>query len=398
MSLKSLILRQALDLREMVVNFRREFHMYPELAYQEKRTSNFVSKKLEEWGFEVHTGIAETGVLGVLRCSNDGRVVALRADMDALPIQEENDVPYKSKIPGVMHACGHDAHTAMLLTAAKILANHRDKLLGTVKLIFQPAEEGGNGAKRMIDEGVLKDPDVEAIFGLHVWNSLDAGKVGLKEGPLLASTGRFEIEVEGSGGHGASPHLTIDPIVISASIILNLQTIISRSLDPLESGVVSVCSVHSGTAFNVIPNKASLIGTYRALTFNVRDLIKKRIEEISKNVSSAFNAKCNVKLIDGVPPTVNEPRATRMARKVAEYVVGSNNVIEVKPTMGGEDFSFYLENVPGAFLELGTRNEKKGITAPHHNSRFDIDESALPYGVALYALLAYNFLMEGFKD
>ncbi|MEM2136968.1 MAG: M20 family metallopeptidase [Candidatus Methanomethylicia archaeon] len=394
----SWISNRAMELESETINFRREIHMHPELGFQEKRTAKLVSDSLSRWGYDVYTGIGETGVLGVLKCG-ESRVVALRADMDALPIQEENDVPYKSRVPGVMHACGHDAHVAMLLTAARILSEMKDKLKGTVKLIFQPAEEMGgglSGAFRMIENGVLKDPNVDAIFGFHVWNELDSGKIGLKDGPLLASTGRFEIEVEGVGGHGASPHLAVDPIIVASSIVLNLQTIVSRNLDPLESGVVSACSIHSGTAFNIIPHKANILGTYRALTFEVRELLKRRIKEIAENTAKTFNAKCNVSTIDGVPPTINNPMAVKMARIVVSEIVGSNNVVEVKPSMGGEDFSYYLEKVPGAFLELGTRNVERGIKVPHHNPRFDIDESALKYGSASYAALAYHFLNYGF--
>lgn len=398
MSVYRWILNRAFELESETIGFRREIHMYPELGFQEKRTAKLVSDMLSRWGYSVQTGIAETGVVGVLKCG-EGRVVALRADMDALPLQEENDVPYKSRIPGVMHACGHDAHVAMLLTAARILSEMKDKLIGSVKLIFQPAEEmggGKSGALRMVEEGVLKDPDVEAIFGFHVWNDLDVGKIGLKDGPILASTGRFEIDVKGVGGHGASPHKAVDPIVVASSIVLNLQTIVSRNLDPLESGVVSACSIHAGTAFNIIPERANIIGTYRALTFEVRDLLKKRIKEIAENTAKAFNAECTVATIDGVPPTINHPIATRMAKSVVCEIVGSNNIVEVKPSMGGEDFSYYLERVPGAFLELGTRNVEKGIVAPHHNPRFDIDESALKYGSAAYAALAYRYLTSGF--
>ncbi len=390
MSAVNWILNRAKEIEGEIINWRRDFHMYPELSFQEKRTSRIVAELLEKWGYEVRTGIAETGVVGLI--GSGERTIALRADMDALPLQEESDVPYKSRVKGVMHACGHDAHVAMLLGAAKIISELKDKLNGYVKLIFQPAEEGVGGAKRMVDEGVLEDPKVNIIFGMHVWNTLDAGLIGVKSGPLLAATGRIEIEVEGRGGHGASPHLTVDPVVVAASIILNLQTVISRNLDPLESGVVSICSVHSGTAYNIIPQKALLTGTYRALKFEIRDLIKKRIREVAENTCSAFGAKCKVNLIDGVPPTVNHPEAAEFARNVAVQVVGENRVVEPKPTMGGEDFAYYLEKVPGAFILLGTRNAEKGITMPHHNPRFDIDESVLYIGSAIHAALAYNYL------
>ncbi len=384
------ILNRAKEIENEIINWRRDFHMYPELGYHEKRTSKIVASLLEKWGYKVETGIAETGVVGLI--GKGDRTIALRADMDALPLQELNDVPYKSRVEGVMHACGHDAHVAMLLGAAKIISEFKDKLNGYVKLIFQPAEEGGNGAKRMVDEGVLENPNVNVIYGIHVWNELDAGLIGYRSGPLLASTGKIEVEITGKGGHGASPHLAIDPIVIAASIILNLQTIISRSLDPIESGVVSICSIHSGTAFNIIPEKAILTGTYRALTFEVRDLIKRRILEIVENTCNIYGAKCKVNLIDGVPPTVNDPEATEYARRIAIQLVGEDRVIEAKPTMGGEDFAFYLEKVPGSFLILGTRNIEKGLDKPHHNPRFDIDESVLHIGAALHAALAYEYL------
>jgi len=393
-----LILNRAKEIESNIISWRREFHMYPELAYNEKRTSKRVAELLTKWGYKVITGIAETGVVGILKGEDaNGKTVALRADMDALPIQEENDVPYKSRIDGVMHACGHDAHTAMLLGAAKILSEMKDKLRGTVKFIFQPAEEGVGGAKRMVEEGVLKDPDVNAIFGLHVWSSIESGKIALKEGPALAATGKIEIEIEGIGGHGASPHLTIDPIVVASSVIMNLQTIISRNLDPIESGVVSICAFHSGTTWNVIPPRAILKGTYRALTFEIRDLIKKKIKNIVEKTCIAYGAKCSVNLIDGVPPTINHPEATKMARKTVIELIGEENVIEAKPTMGGEDFAYYLEKVPGAFLELGTGNPEKGTDKPHHNPRFDVDEAVLYIGTATYASLAYKYLLENFN-
>lgn len=393
-----IILNRAKEIEEDVIAWRREFHMYPELAYNEKRTSRRVAELLTKWGYKVTTGIAETGVVGILKGENtNSKTVALRADMDALPIQEENDVPYKSKIDGVMHACGHDAHTAMLLGAAKILSEMKDKLKGTVKLIFQPAEEGVGGAKRMVEEGVLENPDVNAIFGLHVWSSIKSGKIALKEGPALAATGKIEIEIEGVGGHGASPHLTIDPIVVASSVVMNLQTIISRSLDPIESGVVSICAFHAGTTWNVIPPRVNLKGTYRALTFEVRDLIKKKIKNIVEKTCIAYGAKCKINLIDGVPPTINHPEATKMARKTVTELIGEENVIDAKPTMGGEDFAYYLEKVPGAFLELGTGNPEKGTDKPHHNPRFDIDEAVLYIGTATYASLAYKYLLENFN-
>jgi len=392
------ILEEAKRIESDVISWRRDFHMHPELGYQERRTSEIVARNLEAWGYAVIRGVAETGVVGVLAGGSGGRVVALRADMDALPVDEENEVPYRSRIKGVMHACGHDAHTAMLLGAARILSKLRDRLPGTVKLIFQPAEEGGNGAERMIREGVLDDPKVDAIFGLHVWSQLPSGTVGLREGPVLAATGEIRVTVRGRGGHGAYPHLSVDPIVAASSVVLNLQSVVSRNLDPTQPGVVSICYFHSGTAFNVIPDVAELRGTYRALTYEVRDLIKKRVSEVVEKTCAAYGAECTCELVDSTPPTVNDPEAVRLARSVAAEVVGGDKVVDMKPSMGGEDFAFYLERVPGAFVALGSGNPEKGTDKPHHSPRFDVDEDVLYLGSALYAALAYAFLEKGLKE
>lgn len=386
------ILDRAKSIENEIIGWRRNIHMYPELGYQEKRTAKLIEEHLRKWGYKVITGIAETGVVGILKGKEGEKTIALRADMDALPIEELNNVPYKSRIKGVMHACGHDAHIAMLLGAAKILAELRDKLKGNIKLIFQPAEEGGNGGKRMVEEGVLEDPNVDVIYAIHVWSPLQSGKVALKEGPILAATGVFEAEIKGKGGHGAYPHTTIDPIIPLANIVLGLQTIVSRNIDPIQAGVVSVGIVKAGNAFNVIPEKAYVAGTYRYLEPKTGEVIKSRIREIVENICRSYKVDCNIRVEDKTPPTINNPKATAFAKEVISELIDKNNIVEAQPTMGGEDFAYYLQKVPGAMIILGTGNPEKGTNKPHHSPYFDVDESVLYIGTAIHIALAYNYL------
>jgi amidohydrolase len=375
-------LEEALKIKDQIIAWRRDFHMYPELGYEEERTSKIVEEHLREWGYIIKR--VGTGIIADI--GEGEKTIALRADMDALPVQEENDVPYKSKIPGKMHACGHDAHTAMLLGAAKIIAEHRDELPNRVRLIFQPAEEGGNGALKMIEGGALEG--VNAIFGLHVWMELPSGVVGIREGPFMAGVGRFDVEILGKGGHGASPHETIDPIPIAAQAVLAFQTIISRNLNPLESGVVSVGSIKAGEAFNVIPERVYMNGTYRFFTPETKSLVEKRIEEILKGITLANNASYKLKIEEVGPPTINNPQMASLAKRVAQNL--ELKVEEVPKTMGAEDFAFYLQKVPGAFIALGIRNEEKGIVYPHHHPKFDVDEDVLHLGTALEVGLAFE--------
>ncbi len=367
-----------------IIAWRRDFHMHPELKYEEERTSKIVEEHLREWGYSIKR--VGTGIIADI---GDGKkTIALRADMDALPVQEENDVPYKSRVPGKMHACGHDAHTAMLLGAAKIIAEHKEELNGRVRLIFQPAEEGGNGALRMIKGGALEG--VDAIFGFHVWRDLPSGLIGIREGPFLAGAGIFNGRIIGNGGHGASPHETVDPIPIMAEAILALQTIVSRNVPPIESGVVSVTSVHGGTAFNIIPEEVEFRGTIRFFKPEIGELIQRRMREILEGVTKAHGAKYELEVEELTPPTVNSPEMADFARKVArKYGLRYG---EVPPTMGAEDFSFYLQRVPGAFLALGIYNEEKGIVHPHHHPKFDVDEDVLYLGTAMEVALALEFL------
>ena len=383
------IVRMAKALENYVIERRRYFHMYPELRYEEYRTSEVVASELKSLGYEIRRA-AGTGVIGILRCG-DGPVVALRADMDALPIQEENDVPYRSRVPGKMHACGHDAHTAMLLGAARILASIKSSLKGTIKLIFQPAEEGGLGAKKIVEEGHLND--VEAIFGIHVWSDLPTGYVGIKEGPLLAAADTFTVKIKGKGGHGAAPHQAIDPIVAAADIINAYQKIVSREVSHLSPVIISVTQVTAGTTFNVIPQEAVMKGTIRTLDENTRDYVLRRMKEVTEAYARAM--RCTGEFTVGpeyVPATVNDPELADFAREVIKSV-GIAKLVEVKPMMVSEDFSFYTTKAKGLFLVLGVRSEEKGITYPHHHPRFDVDESALYIGTAMYALLAYKYLL-----
>ncbi|MEM0021377.1 MAG: M20 family metallopeptidase [Fervidicoccaceae archaeon] len=379
----------AKELSEEIIRWRRDFHMYPELGYEERRTSQIVAQKLRDWGYDVKTNVGETGIIATMRGSGEG-AIALRADMDALPIEEVEGREYRSRIPGKMHACGHDAHTAMLLGSARILSSLKQELRSTIRLIFQPAEEGGNGALKMIEGGALEDPEVDVIFGIHVWSDLASGKIGIRDGPLLASTGDFRITVRGKGGHGAHPDQTVDPIVASAAVILALQSIVSRNIDPFDSAVITVGAVEGGRAFNVIPESVLMRGTYRALTVETREKLKKRIRETAEKVSEAFGATAHVELMDVTPPTINEPRASSVARKVAAALFGEESVVIPRPSMGGEDFSFYLEKVPGSFILLGTGNPAKGTNVPHHSPSFDVDEEVLYMGSALLASLALN--------
>ncbi len=380
------MLEEALELKDEVIKLRRDFHMHPELGFEEFRTSDVVEEYLENLGIEVKR-MCTTGVVGSLK-NGSGRVFALRADMDALPITEKNDVPYRSRHPGKMHACGHDAHIAMLLVAAKILSNK--DFDGEIRFIFQPAEEGFNGALKMVTEGAIDG--VEAIAGVHVWSELESGTLAISPGPVMASVDGFKVIVRGKGGHGASPHQTIDPVVIASSIVLNLQTIVSRNVSPLKSAVVTVGRIYGGTAFNIVPDAVTLEGTVRAFEPEIRDLIENRIFTISRRIAEAYGADVEIEYTRMNKATVNDEKLTDLAIKVAKRMG------KWKPqdrTMGGEDFSEYASRIPGVFAFLGVRNEKKGIVYPHHSPKFDVDEDALPIGVAFEASMALEFLKQG---
>jgi hippurate hydrolase len=380
------IVNRVAALHDEITAWRRDFHQNPELLYEVHRTAGVVADKLKEFGVdEVATGIGQTGVVGLVkgRGNGSGRVIGLRADMDALPIEEATDKPYKSTVPGKMHACGHDGHTAMLLGAAKYLAETRN-FDGTAVIIFQPAEEGGAGAQAMLDDGLLERFGIEEVYGMHNMPGIPLGQFAIRPGPIMAAADRFVVEIAGKGGHGAMPHLTVDPIPIGMAIGQALQTIVSRNVDPIESAVVSVTTFHAGDAFNVIPQTAKLTGTIRTFKKDVRELVLRRFRETCEGIAAAMGAKAEVTLREGgYPATVNEERATEFAAKVARDIVGPDKVdANTPPMMGSEDFSFMLEERPGAYILLGN-----GDTAACHHPAYDFDDSAIPLGTSYWVRL-----------
>lgn len=372
-----------------VVEVRRDLHMHPELGFQEQRTAKKVAETLRSLGYDVHTGIATTGVVGVLRGAKPGRTIMLRADMDALPVFEENAAPYRSTVDGTMHACGHDGHVAILLGAAQLIADRKEELAGTVCLLFQPAEEGLGGAKVMIEEGVLERFGIERAYGLHLSSKYRTGTLGFREGPMYASSDSIEIEVLGKGGHGSAPHDTIDPIFTAASFVTSVQQIVSRQVDPLQPAVVTVGSFHGGTIHNVIPRNVKMLGTVRAFDEAVRDAMPERIERVLKACCDASGAGYEFDYLRRYPVTSNDPAQTQYARALAERSFGAETVFEADPLMGAEDFSFFAMRVPSCFYTLGCAADP-ATSAPHHSSTFDIDEAALPNGVAMMAALAFD--------
>lgn len=367
---------------ELLIRTRRDLHRHPELAFQEHRTAAIVADRLRAAGYEVRTGIAETGVVGTLRGgAGAGPTLLLRADMDALPILEDTAHDFPSTVEGKMHACGHDAHTAIGLAVAERLAASRDSWGGTVKYVFQPAEETGQGALRMIEAGVLEG--VDRALGLHVWMGLPSGVVGITPGPFMASAGEFELEIHGRGGHGAMPEQTVDAVLVASQVVVALQTIVSRNTSPLESAVVSVGSFHAGTTHNVIAGSARLTGTVRAFTVEACEALPKRIERVVAGVCEAMGATCALHYRQDTPPTINDAASAELVRDAALEVVGEERVRfgpEVR-TMAAEDFGEFLLHVPGCYFFVGAENESIGATHPHHSPHFDICEDALPIAV-----------------
>ncbi len=377
---------------EQLIADRRDFHAHPELGYQEFRTAGIIADRLATLGYEVRSGVGKTGVVGA-RTRDGARCVLLRADMDALPVQEENEVPYRSQVAGAMHACGHDGHMAVGLAVADRLS--RTELPGAIKFAFQPAEEGGNGAGAMIDDRVLDAPAVDAAFGMHLWSYLPMGTIAVTPGPVFASADQFEIEIVGRGGHAAVPHEAIDPVVVSAHIITALQTLVSRRRDPLEEAVVSVTAIRAGDAFNVIPERATLLGTVRAFGGPFYENAPQMIEQVAGKIAEALGAHATIKYDRLLPPTVNDRNMAALMADVAKEIVGEDNVLTDVRTMGGEDMSLFLERVPGCYAFVGARNEAKGAAHPHHSPHFDIDEDALSIAADLLSRTAVAYLSRG---
>ena len=378
---------------EYIIEKRRDFHMHPETGFKEFRTSNIVKEELLKFGYDVQEGIGVTGLVGTLVGNIEGKTILLRADMDALKMQEENDVPYKSINNGVMHSCGHDTHTAMLLGAAAYFSENIDKLNGTLKLVFQSAEEGPmpGGGIFVVEGGYLDDCD--AVFGLHISTKMKRGEIHIKKGAAMAAPDEFKIEVVGNGTHASAPQTGNDPVITASQIVLALQNIISRNINPNSPAVISVCTINGGTAFNIIPDKVFLGGTIRTLNNDVRLHIFKRMEETVKHISNLNNCTSNLEIIKAYPPLINDNKMSDFVIKTAKEVVGEKNVIILtEPSMGGEDFAYYLEKKPGSFFWLGGRNPKENTIYYNHNPKFDIDESSLLIGTAMHINIVSNFL------
>jgi amidohydrolase len=379
----------ARDVLDEVVATRRDLHVHPELGFEEHRTAAMVADRLRALGFEVHTKIGQTGVVGIVRGARPGKTIMLRADMDALPIEEENDVPYRSAIRGTMHACGHDGHAAMLLGAARVVAGRASDLAGTVCFLFQPAEEGKGGAKAMIEDGVLERFGIERAYGLHLASAHPAGHVGFREGAFYASSDSIEITIEGKGGHGAAPHLSIDPVYVASQFVVAVQQIVSRAIDPLEPAVITIGAINGGTTHNVIPSRVRLLGTVRAFDAGVRAKMAERIERVLHGICDSSGATYTFDYLWRYPVTSNDVEQTRYARALAERTVGADRVSDVPRLMGAEDFSFFAERVPACFFTIGS-NGGTATGFPHHHARFDIDESSLEAGVQMMVALAFD--------
>ncbi|MBP6622183.1 MAG: amidohydrolase [Alcaligenes sp.] len=384
-----------------IAAIRRDLHAYPELAFEETRTADQVASWLEKWDIPVHRGLGVTGVVGILKgTGGDGPAVGLRADMDALPMQELNEFDHKSRHEGKMHACGHDGHTAMLLGAARYLAEHRN-FAGTIYLIFQPAEEGFGGAREMIKDGLFKLFPMQAVFGLHNWPGMPAGTFGVLPGAMMASSNTFEIRIEGKGAHGGMPHLGVDPIMAAVQLAQNLQTIVSRNVDPLEPVVVSITQIHAGSADNVIPNEALMRGTVRTFSTEALDLVETRMRELSEQSCAALGCTVDFDFDRRYPPTINHPEQAAFCAQVIQELVGADKLRQdIRPSMGAEDFSFMLQEVPGCYVWLGNgdgdhRSQGHGLgPCMLHNGSYDFNDSLIPIGASYWAKLALDWLTQ----
>jgi len=385
-------LAEAKELFEYTRDLRRDFHMHPEMGFEEVRTAGIVAKELTELGLEVATGVAKTGVVAMLEGSKPGPVVLLRFDMDALPIEEETGADYASQTPGVMHACGHDGHTAIGLGVARILKAHQDEISGSVKLVFQPAEEGMGGADLMVEEGVLENPRPDYSLALHLWNGEPLGWMAISPGPVMAAAESFKIRITGKGGHAALPNHAIDPVLAAAHVISALQSVVARNVDPVETAVVSVANLHGGSSFNIIPPYVDIEGTIRTFKKDVREMVLQRFEEIVHGVSEAMGCQAKSSIDYFTPAVDNDPALTQRVQSVAAELFPQATLIDDFKTMGSEDMSVMMDDIPGCYFMLGSANDEKGLNAKHHHPKFDFDEAVLQKGVALMAASAMAVL------
>jgi len=378
-------------------SLRREIHAHPELCFEEVRTADLVASKLTEWGIAIHRGLGSTGVVGIIKNGNSARAVGLRADMDALPMQESNTFNHTSTQSGKMHACGHDGHTAMLLAAAQYFSTHRN-FDGTVYLIFQPAEEGGGGAREMLKDGLFDKFPMQAVFGMHNWPGFEVGQFAVASGPVMASSNEFKIIIHGKGGHAAAPHTSLDPVPLACQMVQAFQTIISRNKKPIDAGVISVTMIHAGEATNVIPEHCELKGTVRTFSTEVLDLIEQRMKAIAEHTSAAFDMTCEFEFVRNYPPTINSREEAEFARQVMAGIVGADHVVLQEPTMGAEDFSYLLQAKPGCYCFIGNgdgahRDMGHGEgPCTLHNASYDFNDDLIPLGATYWVRLAEAWL------
>jgi amidohydrolase len=378
--------------RDLIISLRRDLHRIPETAYTEKKTSAYVAGYLNRLALEVQTGIAQHGVVGLMKTERPGPTLMIRADMDALPLKEDTGLPFASEHEGTMHACGHDAHMAMVLGTATVLDKIKNELAGDIKFLFQPAEEGPGGAKPMIEAGVMEYPKVDYSIGCHVWPEIPEGTIGVRPGPFMAAMDRFDIKIKGKGGHGAMPHLCVDALEVGTQVVNALQRIVSRHMDPLEPTVVTVGTFHAGTAFNIIPTEAELSGTSRTFNPDIWNTWESRIGKVVRGVCESMGTDFELKYNQGYPATINDDAMAEVVRRCAEKVVGADRVVIPEKTMGGEDFAFYLQKSKGCFFALGVGREG---TVPVHNPKFDFNEDVLPVGVETYCRIGLELLRHG---
>ncbi len=380
-----------------ITALRRDIHAHPELCFQEERTAELIAKALTDWGIPVHRGLGKTGVVGIVKNGSSGRAVGLRADIDALPMTEKNTFAHASKHQGRMHACGHDGHTAMLLAAAKHLSRHRN-FDGTVYLVFQPAEEGGGGAREMMKDGLFEKFPMEAMFGAHNWPGMAVGQFGVNPGAMMASSNEFRIVIKGKGSHAALPHLGIDPVPVACQMVMAFQTIITRNRKPIDPGVISVTMIHGGEATNVVPDSCEVRGTVRTFSFDTLDLIQERMKLVAEHTCAAFGAQCDFEFTRNYPPTVNHAAETAFVQRVLGEVVGADNVLPFEPTMGAEDFSYFLQAKPGCYFAIGNgdgahREGGHGLgPCMLHNPSYDFNDELIPLGATAWVRIAEAWL------